>query len=87
MKIFRKAFSARPPWRDVTAAARHYGVQEALDEAEARQWQAKLKGMSFGAVCRLLRSAAHMAGKRGRAMGWERVGEALATLDQFAAAE
>ena len=46
-----------------------------------------MKGMSFGAVCRLLRSAAHMAAKRGKPMCWERVADALATLDQFAAAE
>jgi len=85
--IFRKAFGARPPWRDVTAAARHHGIGKELDETAAKQWQARLKGMSFGAVCRLLRSAEHMAGKRNRPMGWERVGEALATLDQFAAAE
>lgn len=85
--IVRKAFSARPPWRDVTAAAKHHGIEEALDEAAAKQWQARLKGMSFGAVCRLMRSARHMADKRARPMGWERVAEALATLDQFAAAE
>jgi len=85
--LVRKAFGGRPAWRDVLAAARHHGIEEALDEAAARQWQGRLKGMSFGAVCRLLRSARHMAGKRGRPMAWERVGEALATLDQFAAAE
>ena len=85
--IVRKAFGPVPPWRDVVAAAAHHGIGETLGEAEALQWRAKLKGMSFGAVCRLLRSAAHMAGKRGRPMAWERVAEALATLDQFAAAE
>lgn len=85
--LVRKAFGGRPAWRDVTAAAKHHGISETLDETAARGWQAKLKGMSFGAVCRLLRSAAHMAGKRGRTMCWERVGEALATLDQFAVAE
>jgi DNA transposition AAA+ family ATPase len=85
--LVRKAFGGRPAWRDVTAAARHHGIAEALDDAASKQWQARLKGMSFGAVCRLLRSAAHMAGKRGRPMAWERVAEALATLDQFAAAE
>lgn len=85
--LVRKAFGGRPAWRDVTAAARHHGIQETLDEAASRQWQARMKGMSFGAVCRLLRSAAHMAAKRGKPMCWERVADALATLDQFAAAE
>lgn len=85
--IVRKAFGGRPAWRDVIAAARHHGIQETLDETTAKQWQAKMKGMSFGAVCRVLRSAAHMAGKRGKPMCWARVAEALAALDTFAAAE
>jgi DNA transposition AAA+ family ATPase len=85
--IVRKTFPALPPWKDVLAAAAHYGASEELAEKSADAWKVKLRGMSFGAVCRLLRSAAHMAGKRGRPMCWERVGEALATLDQFAAAE
>jgi len=85
--IVRKAFPARPPWRDVVAAARHHGIGETLDEAAAKQWQARLKNMSFGAVVRLVRSARNMAERRGKPMGWERVGEALHALDQFAAAE
>jgi len=83
----RKAFGAAPDWRDVVKAAAHFGAVEALPDNAKAVWQQKLRGMSFGAVCRLLRSASHMAGKRGRPMCWERVAEALATLDQFAAAE
>ena len=85
--IVRKAFGPVPPWRDVVAAAAHHGVVEALDDAATQQWQARLRGMSFGAVCRLLRSAAHMAEKHGKAMSWGRVAEALRTLDEFAKAE
>ncbi len=84
--LVRKAFGGRPAWRDVVAAARRHGAAEALDDAGKAEWQRKLRGMSFGAVCRLMRSAAHMAAKRGRPMCWARVAEALATLDQFAAA-
>ena len=85
--LVRKAFGGRPAWRDVLAAAKHHGIAETLDEAATKQWQSRLKGMSFGAVCRLHKSAKHMAGKRNRPMVWERVGEALATLDQFASAD
>lgn len=83
----RRAFGAVPDWRDVEKAAAYHGIAEALDERGKAVWQQKLRGMSFGAMCRLLRSAARSAAKRGKPMGWERVAEALATLDQFAAAE
>ncbi len=85
--LVRKAFGGRPAWRDVVAAAKHHGIGETLPEDYAKAWQAKLKGMSFGAVCRLLRSARHLADKRRMDMNWDRVADALRTLDQFAAAE
>ena len=85
--IVRRIFPALPPWRDVVAAARHNGAAEELVAAEADRWKVKLRGMSFGSVCRLLRSARIMADKRGKPMCWDRVADALATLDKFAAGE
>ena len=83
--IVRKTFPALPPWKDVVAAAQHHGAAEELDAAAADRWKVKLRGMSFGSVCRLMRSAACLAGKRGKPMCWDRVAEALAVLDEFAA--
>ena len=85
--IIRKTIAALPPWKDVAAAARHHGAAEELDAAAADHWRVKLRGMSFGSVCRLLRSARIMADNRGKAMCWDRVADALATLDKFAAAD
>lgn len=85
--IVRKTFATLPPWRDVEAAARFLGVDDDLDPAGLLAMQTALKGMSFGAVCRVMRAARNMADKRGKPMKWKRVTEALHELDTFAAAE
>jgi len=85
--IVRKTFPALPPWRDVEAAARFVGVDDDLDANALAALQSALKGMSFGAVCRVVRAARNMSDRRGRPMKWARITEALRELDQFAAAE